>query len=172
MPERTMLRRRAMCRGMKARSQRSMRATKSCRAFYATTDSGATWNMPPGVGGAWPDLYRTAAMAYELPSPNGILTSSDGLSWSVLANTPNKTHLVGTGTNLYVCDQWSQSCWVGLETAPTDMWQSFAPPAEITASGSGVTPLAYDRDHHLLYTTTIDGGGSSFQGGIWRIVTP
>jgi len=66
------------------------------------------------------------------------------------------------GDNLYSSDQWSNGYHVASQSDVTH-WATLAPPATL-ADGLGAPYLAFDQDHHILYS-------SNFAGGLYRLVT-
>jgi len=133
---------------------------------YRTTDHGKTWQVvgpgaQGGEGRARPIL--TADGAYYLPSDHGVLKSADqGGSWSMLANSPMSFAFAIGDRQLYTCPEFSASFRTASLADPTH-WTALPSPA-LRAPNWGAAFLDYDDAHHILYS-------SSFQGGLFRMVT-
>jgi hypothetical protein len=135
-----------------------------------TRDSGVTWtDVSPagstGFGGGEVEnheIFRGPDGTYYLTSYDGIVRSSDGLSWSLIPNSGGRAVGFAVGdTHLYSSDQWSGTYHSAKISDPTQ-WTTF--PAPPSPGDQGAPYLAYDAAHHVLYS-------SNFNGGLWRIVT-
>jgi hypothetical protein len=140
--------------------------------MFRTVDAGATWTSVAGIGGTYPQSYRSSSGRYFIPSGQGVIASTDdaATAWTTLGAKSLVVHLAGSDTMLYACNQWSGYC----EKGPPDdgtAWTAFASPSELPL-GYGSSNLAYDQGHHILYYTSTDSSYPGFQGGVWRIVTP
>jgi hypothetical protein len=138
--------------------------------FTHSTDGGATWNPVSGVGGAYPSLYRAQNGGLFLPAHNGLVSSTDGITWTLTPYAGRSVYLIGTGTSLYACDQWSPFCQTALESNLTS-WSPLAAPSDLTP-GDGFVSGAYDREHHVMYWSAINTATPGSQGGLWRMVVP
>jgi hypothetical protein len=102
----------------------------------------------------------------------GLLHSSDGKSWTHLPGSPNGASVNGSnplatdGTTLYT----SAGAYGGTE--PATGWYSSAPLRDLSqwkaafntvSMVAGADNLAYDADHHVLYS-------SNLTAGFWRVV--
>jgi hypothetical protein len=128
--------------------------------LYYTKDSGADWEKVASA--AYFQLYTTAAGVMYLGSGTGILTSTDGHAWTAVPGAPNATAVIGDGVNLFASfgnDTGGQPYWTALESDPTK-WTNVKTPT----ISQGASQLAYDADHHVLYS-------ASLNGGLWRVVT-
>jgi hypothetical protein len=137
--------------------------------LWRTNDSGASWTLlDVNVGGhnASP-VYHSKTGAFYLAMNSGIHRSADGTSWSnVLTNTT--MGVTGNGTTLFasIGFPWNpgqgpapyQPFWTSAES-DGQTWRPLASPP-LTNGGS----LAYDVDHHILYSSNLDAG-------FWRVVT-
>jgi hypothetical protein len=130
-----------------------------------TTDGGATWNRVTDRGGGNDKLYRSPDGTYFMPALNGVYRTSDLLTWSLIPDSGGRTvSLVGSEANMYTSDQWARSYHTASVADPTK-WTSFTIAGMPANDGQGAPFMAYDRGHHILYS-------SNFAGGFWRIVTP
>jgi hypothetical protein len=128
--------------------------------FY-TNDSGATWSKVADSGSG-NQIYFSPTGAMFLGSNSGIKTSKDGRTWSTIPNSPNAIALIGDGTNLFASfqnDFSGQPFYSAPEASPAT-WTNVKTPA-IKQGGS---VMAYDPDHHILYS-------SDYSAGLWRVVT-
>jgi hypothetical protein len=109
-------------------------------------------------------LFRPKDGTYFVSSGQGVLQSTDGISWSVVKNSHQARGMVGDGINIYTCSDAVnnakyQPYWFAPENNLTT-WQQFPSPP-MTRGGLS---LRYDPDHHLLYST-------NDLAGFWRVVT-
>jgi photosystem II stability/assembly factor-like uncharacterized protein len=134
---------------------------------YRTTDHGKTWKVVgPGAQGGESRARPIPVApdgAYYLPTDHGVLKSADqGASWAMLANSPMSfAFAIGDG-QLYTCPEFSPSFRTASLADPTS-WSALPSPA-LRAPNWGSAFLDYDGAHHILYS-------SSFQGGLFRMVT-
>lgn len=146
--------------------------------LWLTTDDGVSWTnvAPSGQEGAAGGEYThrpiwQANGTYYLPAfnqdgqggPGGLLTSSDGLSWSSVANSIPSTNAVGFAVgngNLYLSSYVGNTYGTASAADPTH-WTALPSPA----ASEGSSFLEYDAAHSILYT-------SNWGGGLWRMVTP
>jgi hypothetical protein len=132
--------------------------------LWRTTDRGGSWKQVY-KGNAWDSIYRQKNGTYLVSSAGqGVLESTDGISWTVAAHSHNSRGIIGDGINVYTSnDQVNnakyQPYWFAPESDTTN-WKQFASPP---MTRGGLT-LRYDPDHHLLYST-------NDLAGFWRIVT-
>ena len=134
---------------------------------YRTTDHGKTWKVvgPGAQGGEGRARPIPVAPdgAYYLPTDHGVLKSADqGASWSMLASSPMSFALAIGDAQLYTCPEFSASFRTASLADPTS-WSELPSPA-LRAPNWGSAFLDYDEAHHILYS-------SSFQGGLFRMVT-
>jgi hypothetical protein len=142
--------------------------------LWLTTDHGNTWNNVVPSGGEGATGGKTLNQPF-VPSPNGmyylaseegILTSSNGTTWSLITNSGGSAvgFAMGDG-NLYAADQWTVSYHTASESNPTTWSTMTAPPAQpYQGYPQGGVYLDYDSAHHILYS-------SNWAGGAWRMVT-
>jgi hypothetical protein len=116
--------------------------------LWLTTDSGATWKqLNPGPSAFWGfnggevqihPIQRDKNGNYYLTATQGVITSPDGLSWSLIPNSGGrKVGLIIGGGKLYAFDQWSASLRVAKENQPLN-WTSMTPPPSLP-DGSSIT---------------------------------
>jgi hypothetical protein len=133
--------------------------------LYLSTDGGDTWNKAPDVtGGVYGPVYHSQINGhYFLGSQNGVLESADGLSWSVIAGSPQQLiagTLVGDGANMYVSRAFPgfmPSYYRASEMHP-DQWTTIDNPAGIKMGGWS---LYADSVNGFLYS-------SNAYDGVWR----
>jgi hypothetical protein len=128
--------------------------------LFLTTDAGATWKQV-ARGGSY-QLYRSASGAMYIGSAYGIVTSQDGVTWTVIQNSPKATNIVGDGVNIYASygpDTGGQPYWTAPESNPGS-WTKIQTPTYTR----GATWMDYDHDHHILYA-------ASLNAGLLRVVT-
>lgn len=127
-------------------------------AFF-TNDGGVTWDR--FADGANFQTYQAADKSYYLGSLYGMLHSADGKAWEKIPGTPTGDALAGDGTRIFTV--WGDSnpqFRYAMESDPT-VWMPWAVPDSFTTR---VGSLAYDSDHHILYS-------ANTTGGLWRVVT-
>lgn len=142
--------------------------------LWRTDDDGDSWSQVAengSIGHAKGQLHRTDEGRYFLGGSSGILTSADGTSWSLISGSGPQlvTGLVSDGTNMYASSGFPWNPGQGpppyhpFYTAPESdgmAWTNMDSP--LLANGG---QLAYDTDHHVLYSSNGDAG-------FWRVVTP
>lgn len=127
--------------------------------FY-TGDNGATWSKAAASGAF--QLYKSPTGTMYLGGGNSVISSTDGQTWKVLPNSPGITAIIGdgktlfasftnntTGKPIYTADEANPTTWTNVDT-PTIR--------------QGTSWFAYDSQHHILYS-------ASMNGGLWRTVT-
>jgi hypothetical protein len=130
--------------------------------LYGTTDRGATWTKlgPDGYGSP---LYVAPNGELYLPSMQGVLRSTDsGMSWAIIDGSPRATAVYGDGVSLFAAMQndFSGNPFYTASLSDPSKWQPVSTP-EIA---QGPSYMAYDPDHHILYS-------GNWRGGLWRVVT-
>lgn len=136
--------------------------------FYRSGDSGQTWEAIPNMTTSHlqgSQIHRTASGAFFVAGADGVWTSPDGVAskWSLVPDTgPIVGGLVSDGTTMF-----TSTCYFGnfcnpryLRSPETDghTWTTIPSP---TMSQGGT--MAYDKGHHLLYSSNLDAG-------MWRVV--
>ena len=133
--------------------------------LWLTEDNGATWQdvTAPGAGGASAVAVRGPMGELYVSTLQGVARSDDdGRSFTLLPDGGGRlVALAASETTLFAADQWS-STYRRWSFADASAWEDIAPPADLPAD-QGAPYLAYDRAHHVLYS-------SNFAGGLWRIV--
>jgi hypothetical protein len=141
--------------------------------LWLTHDRGATFTnvTPTGASGVTNGKVITLPFApgpggsYYLGGMEGVLTSADALTWSLLPKSGGRaTGLAYATDRIFVSDQWTPTYHVGEAATPTTMWTPIDPPAGVPST-QGAPYLAYDTVHKVLYS-------SGWFGGIYRRVTP
>jgi photosystem II stability/assembly factor-like uncharacterized protein len=140
--------------------------------LWRSSDGGASWGavtdktQEAHAGG---QMYRAKDGTFYLAAAKGILRSPDGVTWTLVPNSGDlMTGIVSDGTTMYASRgfPWNQGqgpppflpFYTALESDGTH-WASMTSPM---LSDGG--PLAYDLDHHILYS-------SNQYAGFWRVVT-
>lgn len=151
-------------------SQRWLFASQS-NGMWISRDQGTTWSPVSGVSVSHGSgqLYRAPNGSYYMGSTGGVLYSADGTSWKVLPGSGNLIMgVIGDGTSVWAAQAFPYSAGTRplpfqpfekatLSSSPT--FSTFTSPA-LT---SGASVLAYDPDHHLLYS-------SNYWEGTYRVV--
>jgi hypothetical protein len=138
--------------------------------MWLTADSGATWQQVPGasISHGSGQLVRTSN-GYFLGSADGVLYSPDGASWSLV---PNSGALIAgmttDGTTLWASNAYPYGIgqhpaafepYYTAKVSDPQTWTKFTSP-QMTSGGGH---MAYDPDHHLLYS-------ANYWEGLWRVV--
>jgi hypothetical protein len=124
--------------------------------LYQSSDGGRTWSTAPGING---DVYGPVHHSgvtgkYLLGSANGVLQSADGLSWSVIPNTPVSS-VNSDGANLYGSRANPPLYFTASEQDPS-VWSSIATPTAMIYGGGG--GLYVDRVNGFLYSANLFAG--------------
>ena len=125
-----------------------------------TTDDGKTWKKV--ADSAYPSLYTAPDGTHYVTSNNGVLKSTDLLTWTALTGAGRTVPTAGGEKRFFVADQWSGSYFTASAIDPTEMQK--VTNEGIPESAQGAPFLAYDDSHGVLYS-------SNFGGGLWRLVT-
>jgi hypothetical protein len=140
--------------------------------LYVTTNNGQTWTQArPNDSGdgngefSTQPLERAVDGAYYASSLEGVIRSTDGITWS-LAWGQNKSYqtaqVIGIAVSATTIYGSNQENFFSAPISDYTNWSSMAGPAGLS---KGITDfLAYDAAHHLLYA-------SSWAGGLFRLVT-
>jgi hypothetical protein len=142
-------------------SQTWLYASQS-NGMWRTSDGGTTWKL---IDAAWGghnggQLYRSKDGTFYHSGPAGLLRSPDGLAWSRMANVGSgMIGITGTGATLYASHgpYAEQPAYLPYYTAPETDGQTWARWTTPLLSTGGYE-LAYDPDHHLLYSTNATAG--------------
>jgi len=135
-------------------------AVGAYQAFWLTTDSGATWTKASGASAHY-QLYQSGGTFY-LGTMSGILKSTDGKNWSLLPGfTEAVQGLTGYGKSLFAGQQFGNRYFRIPENDPSKFTELPNP----DGNKDGGYFMAYDGDHHLLYSAEIPDG-------FWRMVVP
>jgi hypothetical protein len=140
--------------------------------MWVSPDQGVTWNKIPDIQvshGRGQLVRITPKGPFFMAGAVGVLFSADGNSWQLQANSGSLIQgLASDGTTV-----WSSSAFPygdGQHPSPAQHYRS----AQVTAPGtwsqftapnlsSGGSVLAYDPDHHLLYS-------ANYWDGLYRVV--
>jgi hypothetical protein len=132
---------------------------------YYTGNGGGTWEKM-GVNGSdgSPGIYRAGDGRWYTGSDYGVVSiSPDGRTWKTIPGSPVSFGFVGDGKRLFASIRFPngnpQLYYTAPESDPSK-WTPFAAPK----LRDGAVVLAYDPDHHLMYSAN---SGS----GLWRMVT-
>jgi hypothetical protein len=126
--------------------------------FY-TEDGGK--NYEKVAAGADHSLYKAVNGTYYSGSDYGLIRSTDGgHQWTVVPGAPNGYGIIGDGKRLFLSMRYSEQPYY---TSPEDDGLTWTPmPSPPTCCG-GVY-LAYDSDHHVMFS-------ANTRGGLLRVVT-
>jgi len=148
-------------------SQTWLYASQS-NGMWRTGDGGATWKMIDAAWGAHNggQLYRAKnGVFYHADPAAGVLRSPDGITWSRTTGTGRGTiGLTGDGSHLYAshgpyAEDPAYLPYYSSSESDGQAWTRLTSPLLST----GGYELAYDPDHHLLYSTNATAG-------FWRVV--
>jgi hypothetical protein len=125
--------------------------------FY-TKDSGKTWEKVAERPDPW--LYLADNGTSFLCAENGVLSSKDQHTWTLLANSPKCTSVISDGVNLYASYQnfFSGQPFYSAPLADPTRWTNMPSPKV----SQGAINMGYDPDHHVVYA-------SNNLGGLWRL---
>jgi photosystem II stability/assembly factor-like uncharacterized protein len=144
--------------------------------LWETTDHGKTWTnqSPPKVGGVSfggpifqaMDATDGGAGTYYLPTLQGVVSSPDGMKWSLVPNSgASLAAVIGDGVSLFGGTEFPNSTTYYYSAPYTNLsqqWASGMIPG--LKGGQGINDFAYDPAHNLLYAAVQDQG-------FWRMVT-
>lgn len=129
---------------------------------WLTDDGGVTYTMVTTGGGG--QYHWAADGALYVAGLDGVVRSRDrGRHFDSLPDSPRSTAVVSDGRRLYagyVGDE-SETLYVS-----DDMGEGPWMPMPGPSGFGGPVNLAYDRDHHVLYSANGNDGGA-----LWRVVT-
>jgi hypothetical protein len=140
--------------------------------LWRTTDGGTSWTVIDRtiVGHGAGQLYRSRSGVFYLGGTSGVIRSPDGVTWSVVPHSGNLiAGITVSGTQLFAGRSfpWGPSgstpflpYWTSLES-DGQTWTQMSSPMMT----DGALQLAYDPDHHLLYS-------ANYHEGFWRVVVP
>jgi hypothetical protein len=141
--------------------------------MWRSTDSGATWKQLSGKHSIvhHQQLYRPKLGVYFQTSVEGLIYSSDnGVSWSLLAGSPQAAvGVVGDGVTVFTSRAGPWAVPGGSPDKPYFTVSEANPTAQPMAKMEspmmvdGGLFMAYDPDHHIMYS-------SNFPAGVWRVV--
>jgi hypothetical protein len=125
-----------------------------------TTDSGASWFKVASATAHW-QVYHSASGDY-IGTLSGVLKSTDTKAWTPIPGfTQQAEGITGDGTNVYVGQQWGRHYFKVPESNPS----KFTELPMTDGNDTGGYFLAFDPDHHILYS-------SESSDGYWRMVVP
>jgi hypothetical protein len=148
--------------------------------FGSSKQPGGIW-LTTNAGVSWDNVYVGDASGAVLTAPDGtyysvggfgMLHSADGKKWTNLPNSPHGGSVNGSnplttdGTTFFTSD----GAYGGKEPAAGWYWSApvsdlsqWTPTFNRVPMMAGASNLAYDADHHLLYS-------SNLTAGFWRVV--
>jgi photosystem II stability/assembly factor-like uncharacterized protein len=135
--------------------------------LFVSTNAGADWSEASGImGNVYGWVYHSPSTGkYLLTSTNGVLQSTDGVAWSVIAGTPTALAtgaLAGDGKNLYLAYAFPGFAAVFYAASESDpgTWTKIANPG----GPIGFVNMTLEPVNHFLYS-------SDTYGGLWRYST-
>ncbi len=137
--------------------------------LWRSSDSGAHWvDLKVTQGHAAGALYRATDGTFYMATPGGILRSPDGVTWALVPSSGDTMlGITGNGTTMFASRgfPWdpSTTLYEPFWTSPEGDGQHWTRMTSPMLSNGG--SLAYDKVHHLLYSTNLGAG-------VWRVVTP
>jgi hypothetical protein len=137
--------------------------------LYVTSDAGVTWKKTSDGAAVQGSYFHANGGPYYLGAQNGMLTSTDGLAWTLIPNSGGgHDAVIGDGTRLFAFDGFQAPsgpnvAWSASYADPTH-WSLLPTPGLPAKLSGGFTAADYDADHHLMYV-------AAQSGGLWRMVT-
>jgi photosystem II stability/assembly factor-like uncharacterized protein len=133
------------------------------QGLYLTSDSGATWNIAIGQQNCHYQMYTGQDGRYYLGCSGGLITSSgDGRQWSLVPKAGDHLQgLAGDGKSMFAGQQFGSHYFRIPEADPSHFTELPNP----DGNNDGGYFMAYDSDHHILYSAEIPNG-------FWRMVVP
>jgi hypothetical protein len=90
-----------------------------------------------------------------------MLRSTDGHAWTLIPSSPAAQGVMGDGKRIFASIRWNaQQPYFTCQEGSPMKWTPYTSPN----FGNGGTFMAYDPEHHLLYS-------ANESAGLWRIVT-
>jgi len=135
--------------------------------IWRTDNAGQAWTKVYG-GSASDGFYAAKDGSLYVGSDPKLLRSTDnGITWTAISTASSSTSITGDGTTVFssrsVCTgssaQGYQPYSSALESSPT-VWTALKSPPMF----QGGRQIAYDADHHILYSENCNEG-------FWRVVT-
>ncbi len=127
-----------------------------------TTNGGGSWTQVHSSGTTYPFLYQDSAGTYLLPNTQGIMSSTDTITWTGIKNSPASISLAGGDSKIFAANQNNFSAnaqyYAYAAVSAQTTWTNIMNPS-MTEGG---WQIHYDADHHILYS-------ANFTGGFWRI---
>jgi hypothetical protein len=131
--------------------------------LWLTTDHGkpGTWTNVTAQGSSGvtsgkvivSPFLPAADHHYYLGSYEGVVTSADGVSWSLLPGLAGRVvGVTSSPDQVFVADQWAPS-FHAASFSDLSTWSSLDAPMTLGPS-DGAPYLAYDAAHHVLYAST------------------
>lgn len=136
--------------------------------MWVTTDAGTAWSQVVLPGGGTCDarhvtraLVSAANGRYYLGSPDGVLSSLDGITWTRLAGTSGPMGVLAVGTDRLFAASRSQPVLRFALLADDTLWSDLPLPAQLaTGTDGGIAFLAVDDAHGLLHASMASGGAA------------
>ena len=155
--------------------------------LWQTADEGKTWTevlvndagRSPGLPTAYaetnyyePYSWQDTSGRYYLPTkswflPGGVIVSApnDTTHWTAIKGSPQAQFLYPTSTQLVMSGEADPKYYVASQSDPTKWTEFPGPDAGLNSQGGLGVYDAYDRSHHILYS-------SCFNSGLWAKVLP
>jgi photosystem II stability/assembly factor-like uncharacterized protein len=130
--------------------------------IYLTENAGRTWShvYTKGATNSTGEMYSGADGTHYVASQNGVLKSADLTTWTLIANSPHSSVVVGDGKRMFTSVSDPNPATPYYTSSDGVTWSAY--PSPKLAKGSWT--MKYDLDHHLLYS-------SNGIGGFWRVKT-
>jgi hypothetical protein len=141
-------------------------------ALSLTRDHGVSWqNVSPApinegfLGGTLGNVVRDESVGlYFLPTAYNVISSPDGVNWSVEAGLSGRIVGFDAGNGLlFGADQWGAT-YRYVPVTDRSSWRTIDAPSTLPES-QGAPYLRFDPIRWVLYS-------SNFAGGMWRTVIP
>jgi len=128
--------------------------------LYLTTDAGQTWSKVNDDGGYI--YYRSKQGVYYIGASSGVLSSMDLKTWTKNGSAPAITGLASDGELIYGGLRYCQApapCYITSPESDGTVWTDL----KTAVMGQGGIAMAYDPDHHILYS-------ANETAGVWRVL--
>jgi hypothetical protein len=137
--------------------------------LYYTSDAGKNWVKAYDAPDVQGPFFQVPKGNYFVATQGGMLTSSDGATWSPIANSGHALDaVIGDDSRLFALAGFQpptddQFVWAASyeDTAKWTLLDTTALPSPLPGGG---TSLGYDPGHRVLYV-------AAQQTGLWRMVT-
>jgi hypothetical protein len=128
--------------------------------LWLTTDAGASWSQVAADGGY--NYYLSKKGVYYMGAGSGVLSSTDLRTWTKNGGASAVTSIASDGDVIYGGKRYcfdGAACYVTSPETDGHTWTDL----KANVSTQGGLALAYDPDHHILYS-------ANETMGFWRVL--